>query len=141
VVGLPVEEAASAQAEVASDSARDALVAQTRQRLEQLYTAAPQETLSYRVSVLAVSVTISGTDSAHTMVWRVGVLTTPSAPGYAEWSTLTQDLVWEHGDWRVAGEQTQAGPTPTPDPNSPPTVGSELATQLVGFDAPEASDR
>jgi hypothetical protein len=141
VVGLPVETAAVAQADVASDSARVALVAQTRQRLEQLYAAAPQETLSYRVAVLAASVSMSGVDRAHTMVWQVGVLTTPSGPIYAEWSTVTQDLVWEHNDWRVASEQMQPGPTPTPDPNSPPTVASELATQLAGFDAPQATVR
>jgi hypothetical protein len=141
VVGLSVDQAADAQAVVSSDAARDGLVTQTRTELAQLYAAAPPETLSYRVGVLAVSVSMSGADSARTSVWQVGVLTAPAGSIYAEWATVTQELVWEHDDWRIAGEHAEPGPTPTLDPRASPTAPTDLATQLVGLAAPEMDRR
>jgi hypothetical protein len=136
IVGLPVDQAARAQADVAADQARDTLVARTRQQLTALYAAGPPETLSYRVGVVAVHLVMSSPDDAHAEIWQVGTLCAPNLPAYAQWSTLTEDLVWEHDDWRVAAEQTASGPTPTPDPRTAPTPSTDLAAQLASFNPP-----
>src|SRR5438270_580172 len=80
IVGLPVEKAMQAQAAVAADRVRDSTVARIQQQLLALYAAAPPETLSYRVGVLAVHVVMPAPDEAHVQVWQVGTLFAPNAP-------------------------------------------------------------
>ena len=136
IVGMPIDKAMQVQSAVATDRVRASTVARIQQQLLALYAAASPETLSYRVGVLAVHVVMTSRDEAHAEVWQVGTLFAPNLPAYARWSTLTEDLVWERGDWRVNGEHTEPGPTPTPDTRSAPTAPADLAAQLTAFGPP-----
>lgn len=53
-------------------------------------------------------------DSAATIqIWGVTVASGPKVPGIDEsWLTGTVQLVWIEGDWRVAGQSSETGPTP-----------------------------
>jgi hypothetical protein len=46
-------------------------------------------------------------------VWGVTVAAGPKIEGVEEsWLTGTLDLVWVSGDWRLAGQTSETGPTP-----------------------------
>lgn len=88
----------------------------------------------YVVSPLATKVDAYSTSRAVVRVWVVRVL---SADGVAVpqsgWSTLTFDLVWERGDWRVAEVGEAEGPTPQLEAGAQPWAASYVDESLAGF--------
>jgi hypothetical protein len=73
-------------------------------------------------------------DEATVSVWTVTVLSaeTVAAP-QSEWLTVTVDLVWLDGDWRVDGVRDAAGPTPRVGPNDEPWDAVPFDEALDGF--------
>jgi hypothetical protein len=73
-------------------------------------------------------------DEATVSVWTVTVLSaeTVAAP-QSEWLTVTVDLVWLDGDWRVDGVRDAAGPTPMVGPNDGPWDAVPFDEALDGF--------
>lgn len=60
----------------------------------------------YRVSAYSES-------AATVELWGVSVASGPKINGVEEsWVTGIIDLTWINGDWRVSGQQSEAGPTP-----------------------------
>jgi len=72
---------------------------------------------------LTARVVTADDTAARVEVWSVLVVAVPDqgAPRQA-WRTVTVDLAWERGDWRIHGWTARAGPTPA-----------------LGFEAPIAS--
>jgi len=62
---------------------------------------------------LATRVVSADATRARVKVWAVLVVGVPDvgAPRQA-WRTVTVDLAWERGDWRIDGWDTRPGPTP-----------------------------
>lgn len=62
---------------------------------------------------LTARVTSAGEHRAIVEVWAVLVVGVPGvgAPRQA-WRTVTVELAWERGDWRIDGWDTRPGPTP-----------------------------
>ena len=122
--------------EMASEQAADQLAEET---LTQLQTA--REALAggrgpvvFRQAVIAHRVDEWTEDRARVAIWNVGVLSREGiAPPQASWAISTLDLVWERGDWRIAGETITPGPAPILDDSAPPATSAELAAELEGF--------
>lgn len=77
---------------------------------------------------LTARVVQAGDNSARVDVWAVlvvGVLDL-GAPRQA-WRTVTVDLVWEAGDWKVDGWSSQPGPTPLLDATSAVATTDEMS--------------
>jgi hypothetical protein len=77
---------------------------------------------------------VSADDSrAQVEVWSVLVVAVPDhgAPRQA-WRTVTVDLAWERGDWRIDGWTAQAGPTPALGFDAPVASSDELA-EVAGW--------
>lgn len=55
----------------------------------------------------------SGDGVATVEVWAVAVIVVPEVAAPRQvWRTVTVELAWEAGDWRIDGWSTRAGPTP-----------------------------
>jgi hypothetical protein len=71
---------------------------------------------------------------ARVSVWNVTVL---SAAGVAapqsEFVTVTLDLVWIEGGWRLDGVRTDPGPTPMTGPKDQPLDAERFDAALDGF--------
>jgi hypothetical protein len=71
---------------------------------------------------------------ARVSVWTVAIL---SAAGVAapqsEFLTVTLDLSWVDGDWRVDGVRDSPGPTPITGPQDQPWDAEPFDHALVGF--------
>ncbi len=67
--------------------------------------------------------------TARVSVWSVTVLGVigRGAPRQI-WRTVTVDLVWETGDWRIDRWTATSGPTPILDAHATPATTSEIAT-------------
>lgn len=75
--------------------------------------------------------------SAVVEVWTVSVITVADVAAPRQvWRTVTVELVWEAGDWRVDGWLTRSGPTPALAVNAPVASAAEvldvLSWPLVG---------
>lgn len=74
------------------------------------------------------------TSGARVSVWTMSIL---SAAGVAvpqsEFSTVTLDLVWADGDWRVDAVRDTAGPTPVTGPKDQPWEAEPFDDRLDGF--------
>ena len=74
------------------------------------------------------------TSGARVSVWTMSIL---SAAGVAvpqsEFSTVTLDLVWADGDWRVDAVRDTAGPTPVTGPKDQPWEAEPFDERLDGF--------
>jgi hypothetical protein len=55
------------------------------------------------------------------------------------WRTVTVDLAWERGDWRIDGWAAQAGPTPALGFDAPVASSDELA-QVAGWPSTVGGD-
>ena len=57
---------------------------------------------------------VSSSDGVATVeVWSVTVIVVPDVAAPRQiWRTVTVELAWEGGDWRINGWSTQPGPTP-----------------------------
>jgi hypothetical protein len=70
-------------------------------------------------------------EAAAVELWGVTLLSGPKIRGIEEsWVTGTIELVWIDGDWRVAGQASEAGPTP----ELLTTEDSRSVDQLDGFE-------
>lgn len=82
---------------------------------------------------LTAKVTRSATDLPRVRVWSVLVVGAPGigVPRQA-WRTVTVDVAWERGDWRVAGWSAEPGPTPVVvDPTD--TASIDAVRQVTGW--------
>lgn len=72
--------------------------------------------VTFRELPLTARVVRADTRSAVVEVWSVLVVGVPDvgAPRQA-WRTVTVELVWEDGDWRIDGWTARDGPTPAMD--------------------------
>jgi hypothetical protein len=87
-----------------------------------------------RVGVVAARVDAFSPDRARVRLWRVAVLSRDGMtnPG-AQWATVTYDLVWEQGSWRIWTETIVPGPGPAATGTDVATP-SELEAELAGFE-------
>lgn len=89
----------------------------------------------FRQAVLAVRVESSSEDRVVVSMWWVGVLSRADAAiPQAQWSTSTVTMVLESGEWKVAAETTEAGPTPDHSLDAEPIGHDELERRLAGFE-------
>jgi len=73
-------------------------------------------------------------DDARIAVWAVTVLSAEDvAAPQSEWITVTIDLAWFDGDWRVDAVRDTPGPTPMSGPNDPPWDAVPFDDALAGF--------
>lgn len=86
------------------------------------------------VRPLAVKVESADEDRARVAVWTVSVLSASDvALPQSDWSTVTVDLVWEDGDWRVDAIDDARGPTPMVGPKDQPWQPEPFDEALDGF--------
>jgi hypothetical protein len=89
----------------------------------------------WAVRPLAARVLRFSPEAATVAVWVLSVL---SAVGVAapqsSWSTLTVELAWVGGDWRVDELSRRPGPTPVLDASDQPWPAAALADALSGFE-------
>lgn len=119
-------------------------IAQQRRQLEQLDGIAQRGRgqVTWAVGVLATRLDAYSRARARVSLWRVGVLSVRglTAP-IAEYTTVTYELVWTNGDWRIWSETQVPGPSPMPHPESTPSSPAELASALRGYLRYPGSDR
>ena len=73
-------------------------------------------------------------DEARIAVWTVTVLSAEDvAAPQSEWITVTTDLAWVDGDWRVDAVRDTPGPTPMSGPNDQPWDAAPFDDALAGF--------
>lgn len=73
-------------------------------------------------------------DQATVAVWTVTVLSADKvAAPQCEWVTVTVDLVWVDGDWRVDAVRDTKGPTPVTGPSDQPWDAVPFDRALTGF--------
>lgn len=86
------------------------------------------------VRPLATRIESHRRDAARVSVWVVSVLSAADvAMPQSDWRTLTLELVWEEGDWRVDAIRDSAGPTPMLGPRDRPWPPELLDESLDGF--------
>jgi hypothetical protein len=126
---------AAAVAQVAVPTEVDALAAQlvdeTRPAREQLAgstgTGSWVDPLAWRVETYSAS-------EARVAVWVMTTLAGRDlAVPQAEWMTVTVDLAWVEGDWRVAGLANRRGPSPMTSPRDDPWDSGRFLAGLEGF--------
>lgn len=85
---------------------------------------------SFTFSPVRYRVSSFSNGGATVEVWGVTVASGPKVSGIEEsWLTASLELIWVEGDWRVAGESSEAGPTP----ELLQTRDQRLADELEGF--------
>jgi hypothetical protein len=110
---------------------RDA-VAEVRAARERL--AASPGRVWWLVRPMAWRVESISEDMATVNVWTLTVLSAEDvAAPQSEWVTVTVDLVWLDGTWRVDGTRETPGPTPLGGPNDQPWDASTFDSALTGF--------
>lgn len=73
-------------------------------------------------------------DEATVSVWTVTVLSAEEvAAPQCEWVTVTLELAWVDGDWRVDGVRDTPGPTPLTGPGDQPWDAVPFDQALTGF--------
>lgn len=86
-----------------------------------------------RVGVVATRIDAFAPDRARVRLWRVAVLSRDGMTNPGEqWATVTYDLVWEDGDWKIWSETVVPGPAPLPT-DSRLATPQELDASLAGF--------
>lgn len=86
------------------------------------------------VRPLAWEVEYHRSDEARVSVWVVTVLSAAEvAAPQSEWMTVTVDLSWVDGDWRVDAVRDAPGPTPMAGPNDRPWDAVPFDETLSGF--------
>jgi hypothetical protein len=71
---------------------------------------------------------------ARVAVWTMRTLAAPAlAAPQSEWATVTVDLAWAGGDWRLAAVTTRMGPTPMTGPPDEPWDTAQFVAGLEGF--------
>lgn len=73
-------------------------------------------------------------DEARVTVWVVTILSAAEvAAPQSEFMTVTVDLAWVDGDWRVDGVRDHPGPTPMTGPQDQPWDAVPFDETLAGF--------
>lgn len=86
-----------------------------------------------RVGVVATRIDAYAPDRARVRLWRVAVLSRDGMTNPGEqWATVTYDLVWEDGDWKIWSETVAPGPSPSPT-DARLATPQELDASLAGF--------
>lgn len=86
------------------------------------------------VRPLAWEVEFHDDNEARVSVWVVTVLSAAEvAAPQSEWMTVTLDLAWVDGDWRVDAVRDAPGPTPIIGPNDRPWDAEPFDETLSGF--------
>jgi hypothetical protein len=133
---LGEREVAEAVAQISAPRSVDDLVAEV---VEETGTAQDQLAKSegpvwWWVDPLARRVEAYSDHKARVAVWTVTVLSAHGvAVPQAEWMTVTVDLVWVEGDWRVTAIGDRPGPTPIASPRDEPWDAMPFAEALEGF--------
>lgn len=71
---------------------------------------------------------------ARVSVWTITILSAAGvAAPQAEYMTVTLDLAWVDGDWRVDGVRDTPGPTPMTGPQDQPWDAEPFDQTLAGF--------
>ncbi len=136
--GLVVEAGPLARADVidvfASPSFATALTARTDRQLDDLAFSLGQAgsdptAITWVEYPLTVQAHSEGTDRDSVRVWSVAIVSIPGQTGVAreEWRTSTLTMVWEAGDWKVAGWDSAPGPSPAPVAPSDPSAVTAVA--------------
>lgn len=93
------------------------------------------------VRPLAVDVEAFAPDRATVAVWTVTVLSASDvALPQSDWTTVTLDLAWHDGDWRVDGTADAPGPTPMLGPRDQPWQPEPFDDALAGFERVEVGE-
>lgn len=136
IFDLDPDERRSALRAMAADAAARGFVAQQRRQLAELdgIAARGEGPLTWDVAVLATRVDAHTRQRARVAIWRLGVLSIAglTAP-LAEYTTVTYELVWERGAWRIWSETQVPGPSPMPHPEATPSTPAEFDAALEGF--------
>ena len=86
------------------------------------------------VRPLAWNVETFDGDQARVAVWVVTILSAAEvAAPQSEFLTVTVDLAWLDGDWRVDGVRDHLGPTPMTGPQDQPWDAVPFDETLAGF--------
>lgn len=86
------------------------------------------------VRPMATRVEFATATTARVSVWTVTVLSAIEvAVPQAEWLTVSVDLAWLDGDWRVDGVRSTPGPTPMLSPKDEPWTSDRFDDGLDGF--------
>lgn len=124
--------AAAVTVPTARDAVVDRLVEEAGLLREELRTASG--TVWFVVAPLATRVESYSSGRAVVRVWLVRVL---SADGVAVpqsgWQTVTFELAWHEGDWRIADVAEAEGPTPQLEAGLRPWSAGYLDEELAGF--------
>lgn len=73
-------------------------------------------------------------DEARVSVWAITILSAAEvAAPQSEFMTVTLDLAWVDGDWRVDGVRDTPGPTPLSGPHDQPWDAEPFDDALDGF--------
>jgi hypothetical protein len=133
---LPPAQRETALRDLAAPSAADGYVADQARRFVELdrIAARGQGPLTWHVSALATRVDALTHDRARVQIWRLGVLSIEglTAP-LAEYTTVTYELLWHAGGWRIWSETQTPGPTPMGHPEATPSSPGEWRGALEGF--------
>jgi len=74
------------------------------------------------------------TSGARVSVWTIAILSAGGiAPPQTEYATVTLDLVWADGNWRVDAVRDLPGPTPVAGPKDQPWDAEAFDESLDGF--------
>lgn len=94
------------------------------------------------VRPLAVKVASFDRDRARVEVWVVSVLSAADvALPQSDWTTVTVDLAWQEGDWRVDAVADRPGPTPMVGPKDQPWQPEPFDEALDGFERVDVGER
>jgi hypothetical protein len=139
-VPLPVDKAVALERSLASDAGADELAARVARDLDALSEAGDRAEMTYWVAPLAMRVTKHSADGATVEVWQVGALAIAGVRVSQHWVTVTYDLVWERGRWRLDAERSADGPQPQTLAGTLPASASTFAALLDGFASVDATD-
>jgi hypothetical protein len=134
-VPMPVDEAVAMERALATRHGADALAARVARDLEALDQAGDRATMSYWVAPLAMRVTNHTAQAATVQVWQVGALEIAGVRTTQHWVTVTYDVVWERGGWRLDAERSSAGPQPQTLAGTSPDSPGAFGVLLEGFES------
>lgn len=117
---------------IAGPRMADQIVLDVSTAREQL--AASDGRIWWLVRPLAWRVDHSDDTEARISVWTITILSAAGvAAPQAEYMTVTLDLAWVDGDWRVDGVRDTPGPTPMTGPQDQPWDAEPFDQTLAGF--------
>lgn len=133
---LTDEQVAAAIGGIATPNGRDRLVEENlgEVRLARESLAESSGRIWWLVRPLAWRVERCIPSDCRVTVWTVTVLSAAGvAVPQAEWATVTLDLAWVGGDWRVDALRDASGPTPMTGPHDDPWDAVPFDEALGGF--------